>query len=920
MDIPNRPFSSGSRQAPDPYDQFLEREGFYRKHTARDSTCLFRVVSEQIFDVQLYHEKVRTDCVNFMREQRHMYEKRINGNFDDYIIEMNKTRTYGSFTELNALAHTYRCNVLLFEPYNCGTWFVNCESYDNALMVFFSPDKHFDSIFSTAYIKQAAYCQALVYEILYVKVFKLPDVMYSVERMLHDPEGRRMIVVERKDRSGEISEDRIITTEGRQFVLSTSDETECVLDNYRLCHFHNKENFASIVDIYRSKKNDKEMKEIRYTRTNNGKVQLSKELNIVNPMLCDRKMSCVRQLLREGITPFPYKVAKALDPSIYRNIEFDSWSDTRRELKYRNWYFGGNNLQVGVKCLVNLSENDLSYCYIQDMKPDNGPCLVYIEDTAECRTVPYEKLQPLPHEQIRPWMMSYKSRKPSGFHHMKISTDSHPKKKIYSKMIDVGLSEIKSLDNEANEFCCDSGKTLHCTLSSFTGISEFQPAPAEMIVMPFIIEDTKNKKSASTKNDPMKNEKLESKTNQADLDSTDCSSGVYDMFTSSSNTSNNQSVCYSFSEPFSYDPTIPSTFYAPSYPSHAYAFATQGAMPCPYYAPPNPMMNSIVAPHLNAPNIKYNDGFPNFHANHSVISNGSDLPLHDLVTLRYFYNLGVEYFRQNQLRLQPPILVNSAYTDPNVATADSSPEDDANEFKQLMNDFESGLNIGFKRNDSESGTQQKTRQASTAVKNDNNLSTKRKLTCSSKPSKKINESKSGRFKPVTTESDPPQPTQKSSKTHVPHHVVSNVGSDSGHEIMQPIPYGFPVYPPSTGYPVGLPLYAMDSSSIDPAVASQGTCYLPTYMVPPYGAVIAPTPPSDIMMVQENLSTAPQPGASEAVNSYGFNTGYPPMIYTAPHPPPGYTVFGYPQQHALYSVGNNSNNNNSNGECTDNSGQ
>lgn len=28
--------------------------------------------------------------------------------------------------------------------------------------------------------------------------------------------------------------------------------------------------------------------------------------------------------------PFPYKVAKALDPSIYRNIEYDTWIELRK--------------------------------------------------------------------------------------------------------------------------------------------------------------------------------------------------------------------------------------------------------------------------------------------------------------------------------------------------------------------------------------------------------------------------------------------------------------------------------------------------------------------------------------------------------------------------------------------------------------
>lgn len=50
--------------------------------------------------------------------------------------------------------------------------------------------------------------------------------------------------------------------------------------------------------------------------------------------------------MTKGITPFPYKVAKALDPDIYRNIEFDSWSDYRKELRAKSWYSGGWNFQV----------------------------------------------------------------------------------------------------------------------------------------------------------------------------------------------------------------------------------------------------------------------------------------------------------------------------------------------------------------------------------------------------------------------------------------------------------------------------------------------------------------------------------------------------------------------------------------------
>lgn len=38
----------------------------------------------------------------------------------------------------------------------------------------------------------------------------------------------------------------------------------------------------------------------------------------------------VKDLLTCGITPFPYKVAKSLDPNIYRNVEYDTWNEQRK--------------------------------------------------------------------------------------------------------------------------------------------------------------------------------------------------------------------------------------------------------------------------------------------------------------------------------------------------------------------------------------------------------------------------------------------------------------------------------------------------------------------------------------------------------------------------------------------------------------
>lgn len=55
-------------------DRWLDEMGYFRKHTARDSSCLFRAVSENMFNTQRYFHKVRLDCVNFMASKRHLFE------------------------------------------------------------------------------------------------------------------------------------------------------------------------------------------------------------------------------------------------------------------------------------------------------------------------------------------------------------------------------------------------------------------------------------------------------------------------------------------------------------------------------------------------------------------------------------------------------------------------------------------------------------------------------------------------------------------------------------------------------------------------------------------------------------------------------------------------------------------------------
>lgn len=155
-----RPFASGSKPTPDPYDNYLEKEGFYRKHVPRDASSLFRVMSEQI-DSQENHEKIRKDCVNFMIKHRNKYEDEIVDNFEKYTRKMVETQTPGTLLELKVMSHMFECNILLYRPFDLGVWFVNEPDYKKKplVRVFCTHEGHFDLVYTKSYIMRAGFCQ-----------------------------------------------------------------------------------------------------------------------------------------------------------------------------------------------------------------------------------------------------------------------------------------------------------------------------------------------------------------------------------------------------------------------------------------------------------------------------------------------------------------------------------------------------------------------------------------------------------------------------------------------------------------------------------------------------------------------------------------------------------------------------------------
>lgn len=315
-------------------DEFLASIGCWRKQIAGDGSCLFRAVSEHVYDTQSRHTAVRQACVAFMRGNRRVYEPFVDTDFELYASNMERDNVWGGHLEMHAMALIYRKDFLIFEKPGKPAYYATENGFHDLIMLCFTQGNHYDCVYRAPVLNSLAFCQSIVYGVLYKKVFGLgEDVDVAVKKMLYDK-----------------------------------------------AYFKHKKNMTF-----------EQWKE---------SVKFGIEANVL-PEEEQATASEVVTALANKIPPFPFKVAKALDPTIYRNVEFDVWHEAEKE-RVRSEHLVVPELEPGVKCLVRLTnsrEKDYSasfQAHVQKMEPDHGPITVFIEKLGKMCTVPFESVEPLP--------------------------------------------------------------------------------------------------------------------------------------------------------------------------------------------------------------------------------------------------------------------------------------------------------------------------------------------------------------------------------------------------------------------------------------------------------------------------------------------------------------------------------------------
>ncbi|XP_017560753.1 putative bifunctional UDP-N-acetylglucosamine transferase and deubiquitinase ALG13 isoform X3 [Pygocentrus nattereri] len=340
-------------------DEYLASIGFYRKMMARDASCLFRAVSEQLYYSQNYHYKIRKDCVDFMRANRINFEPFVEGFFEKYLERLEDPKETAGQVEIKALSMLYRrCFVIYRYPGKPPTKIGDDDSLPKVLLCC-SSNGHYDVVYSRTYPVNAAMCQSLLYELLYTRVLGIEE-----EDLHMALEGCR--------------------TAGRRYRNSLSVCSE----------------------------------EAGYDTPEDRGPREEWELGGHNRSEDKAKFGAEDQKSPDGPAKvtLPYKVLKALEPEVYRNVEFDVWQDCRKELQKTDYMvFAGRQYFLGDKCQVRLDPKGKYYnAFIQEVGTHPSAVTVFIEELGEKHLVSLTNLKPV--NPVPAWNIT-PSRKGSSYSH-----------------------------------------------------------------------------------------------------------------------------------------------------------------------------------------------------------------------------------------------------------------------------------------------------------------------------------------------------------------------------------------------------------------------------------------------------------------------------------------------------------------------
>ncbi|XP_009976099.1 PREDICTED: putative bifunctional UDP-N-acetylglucosamine transferase and deubiquitinase ALG13, partial [Tauraco erythrolophus] len=301
-----------------------------------------------LFSSQIHHVEVRKACVSFMRHHQQKFESYVEGSFEKYLERLGDPKESAGQLEMSALSVMYKQDFILYRYPGKPPTYATDNGFEDKILLCCSGNGHYDSVYTKQFQENAAICQAVLYEILYKDVFGMDE-----------EELRSAVEV---FRSG--------SKKNRNSGSVGSEDA----------------NFDCLHEKVSRNPSEKRVDDWEGNDTDNPQEDKFKQgIEEEKPPEIPSKL------------PVPYKVLKALDPEIFRNVEFDVWLDSRKELQKTDYMvFAGRQYYLGDKCQVRLEPGGKYYnAHIQEVGQDGNALTVFVEELAEKHTVPLANLKPV---------------------------------------------------------------------------------------------------------------------------------------------------------------------------------------------------------------------------------------------------------------------------------------------------------------------------------------------------------------------------------------------------------------------------------------------------------------------------------------------------------------------------------------------
>uniref|UniRef100_A0A3P9AS60 ubiquitinyl hydrolase 1 n=1 Tax=Maylandia zebra TaxID=106582 RepID=A0A3P9AS60_9CICH len=278
----------------------------------------------------------------------------VEGSFEKYLERLEDPKETVGQVEIKALSQLYRRCFLIYRYPGKPATIISEDDFVDKVTLCCSINGHYDIVYPRSYPASAALCQSLLYELLYTQVFGFEEAELCQAMEAFRVGGRR---------------------------------------------YRNSPSMCSDVDLGYDTPED------RGEEAESGGPIEEKPRAVTDDSKPPAEAPPPSRL------SLPYKVMKSLDGDVYRNLEFDVWQDTCKEMQKTDYMvFAGRQYFLGDKCQVRLEPKGKYYnAFIQEVGTHSSAVTVFIEELGEKHLVPLTDLKPV--NPVPAWNVAAPSRK-----------------------------------------------------------------------------------------------------------------------------------------------------------------------------------------------------------------------------------------------------------------------------------------------------------------------------------------------------------------------------------------------------------------------------------------------------------------------------------------------------------------------------